>query len=101
MAVALVQKAWTHFFPPARYDWVAYVNAEPILLSAIFPPHVHVRVYTSTGVIPIRSVEYTHLSWFKVCLPSDVDNADYMFGTVKLLIAEGSCIATDCLQVIH
>jgi hypothetical protein len=87
MAVALVQKARVHFFPLTRYDRVAYVKAEPILLSAIFPPHVHVRAYTSAGVAPIRSVEYTLLSVFKVCLPLDVDNTGYMFGTVKLLVA--------------
>jgi hypothetical protein len=37
MAAALVEKARAHFFPPTRYDRVAYVEAEPILLRAIFP----------------------------------------------------------------
>lgn len=80
---------------------MAYVKAESILLTAILPSHVLVGAYTITGDVPISSVEYTHLSGFKVCLASDFDNAGYMFGTVKLLVAGGSCIATGCLQVIH
>jgi hypothetical protein len=63
--------------------------------------HVPVRAYTGTGDVPISSVEYIHFGGFKVCIPSDVDNVGYMFGTVKLLVAEGSCIATGCLQAIH
>lgn len=101
MAVTLVQTARAHFLPPTRYDRVAYVKAESILLSAIFPSHVLVGAYTITGDVPISSVEYTHLSGFKVCLASGFDNAGYMFGTVKLLVVGGSCIATSCLQVIH
>jgi hypothetical protein len=58
---------------------VANVKAEPILLRAIFPSYVPVRAYTSTGDVLISSVEYTHLGEFKVCLPSGVDNAGYMF----------------------
>jgi hypothetical protein len=75
MAADLVQKAWTHFFPPIRYDRVAYIKAESILLSAIFPSHVPVGAYKGTGDVPISSVEHTHLNGFKVCLPSEADNA--------------------------
>jgi hypothetical protein len=78
MAAALAEKARAHFFPPTRYDRVAYVEAEPILLRAIFPSYVPIRAYTSTGDVTISSVEYTHLSGFKVCLPSGVENAGYM-----------------------
>jgi hypothetical protein len=83
-AVALVQKARTYFFPPTRYDRVAYIKAEPILFSAIFPSRI--------------LVVHIHLSGFKVCLPSDADTTGYTFGTVKYLAAEGSCVETGYLQ---
>jgi hypothetical protein len=101
MVVDLVQRVRTHFFRPTHYDWMAYIKVELILPSAIFPSQVPVGACKGTGYVPTSPAEHTLLSGFNVCLPSEADSAGYTFGTVKLLAAEGSCIETDFLRVLH